>query len=359
MVQWAIPISFVLMGAIVGFAIEKSLHKKIKKQLKQNEEQGQENDTEQEEITGREIFLLSFKNLIFVWFFLGGCFSGFSSLQLQPNLSNLFHTILIIAFLLSVTVFVARLSSGFITLFGQKTQTVSASLISNLTKITVFIFGLLIILQTIGVKITPILTTLGVGGLAVALAVQDTLSNLFAGLYLIISQQFRTGDYVKLETSQEGYVTDISWRTTTIKDISNNIVIIPNSKLSSVIFTNYHLPAKEVVLAVEVGVGYTSNLDHVEQVTVEVAKEVMQEIAPELTVNEPFIRYHTFGDSSINLTVFMRVNEFSDRRLAKHIFIKRLHRRYQEEEIETPNPARDIYIKDCLTKTNKSLIILE
>ncbi|WP_342746013.1 mechanosensitive ion channel family protein, partial [Brunnivagina elsteri] len=222
---------------------------------------------------------------------MAGCFGAFVTFPLEPNISHSIQTILIIAFLLSLTIFVAKLSSGFVTLFGQKTQSVSASIISNLTRITVFIFGILIILQTVGVKITPILTTLGVGGLAIALAVQDTLSNLFAGLYLIISQQFKTGDYVKLETNQEGYVIDINWRSTTIKDISNNIIIIPNSKLSSVIFTNYHLPVKEVVLRVDLGVGYASNLEYVEQITIEVAKEVMAEIAPELTINEPFIRY--------------------------------------------------------------------
>lgn len=87
---------------------------------------------------------------------------------------------------------------------------------------------------------------------------------------------------------------------------------------------------KEVILTIEVGVSYTCNLEHVEKVTAAVAAEVMKEIAPELTTNEPFIRFHTFGDHSINLTVFIRLNEFLDRRLAKHIFIKKLHHRYQE-----------------------------
>jgi small-conductance mechanosensitive channel len=346
--QLAIPISFIIVGIITGFFVEKSLDTNFrnKAEVKADSEAEIEIETKEENLlTGKEIFIQSLNNVTFIWFVLAGCFGAFETYPLEPGIYHSLRTILIIAFLFSLTIFVARLSSGFVTLFGQKTQSVSASIISNLTRITVFIFGILIILQTVGVKITPILTTLGVGGLAIALAVQDTLSNLFAGLYLIISQQFKTGDYVKLETNQEGYVIDISWRTTTIKDISNNIIIIPNSKLSSVIFTNYHLPVKEVVLTVDLGVGYASNLEYVEQITIEVAKEIMEEIASELTTHEPFVRYHTFGESSINLTVFMRVNEFLDRRLAKHLFIKRLHQRYQIEKIEIPLPSRDIFIK--------------
>ncbi|NJR15443.1 MAG: mechanosensitive ion channel family protein [Calothrix sp. CSU_2_0] len=344
--QWAIPISFILLGIITGFFVEKALDKNLRKKAEVETETDIGVDGEEKTyLTGKEILLQSLNNVTLIWFILAGCFGAFITSTLEPNIFHSIRTILIVAFLFSLTIFVARLSSGFVTLFGQKTQSVSASIISNLTRITIFIFGILIILQTVGVKITPILTTLGVGGFAIALAVQDTLSNLFAGLYLIISQQFKTGDYVKLETSQEGYVIDINWRNTTIKDISNNIIIIPNSKLSAVIFTNYHLPVKEVVLRVDLGVGYASNLEYVEQITLDVAKEVTAEVAPELTTNEPFVRYHTFGESSIDLTVFMRVNEFSDRRLATHLFIKKLHQRYQIEKIEIPYPTRDIFIK--------------
>ncbi|RUS97484.1 mechanosensitive ion channel protein [Dulcicalothrix desertica PCC 7102] len=343
MAQFAVPSAFILIGLIVGFALEKFIDRQIKLV-------SVETEAEEQPLTVKIILLHSLNNLAFTWFLLAGCFAAHLSSSLKSDASHVIETILIIIALLSITIFLARLSSSFVTLFGQKSQVVSASLISNLVKFIVYILGLLIILQTVGVEITPILTTLGVGGLALALAVQDTLSNLFAGLYLIISQQLRTEDYVKLETGQEGHVIDINWRSTTIKDIYNNIIVIPNSKLSSVIFTNYHLPVKELVLSIDIGVSYTNNLEHVERVTLAVATEVMQEIAPELTINEPFIRYHTLGDYSINLTVFMRLNEFLDRRLAKHIFIKKLHEKYQAEKIEIPNPSRDIYIKEGLDK---------
>lgn len=245
--------------------------------------------------------------------------------------------------LYSVTLVLSRLAAGFVNLFIRRTEGVPTSLISNLAKITVLVLGTLIILQTVGVQITPIVTTLGIGGLAVGLALQDTLANLFSGFYLIISKQVRTGDYVKLDAGQEGYVIDISWRNTTIKEISNNVVIVPNSKLSSAIFINYHLPAKEITLTMDVGVSYNSDLEQVETVTVEVAKEVMQEIAPELKGIEPYIRFHTFNDFSIDFTLYMRVNEYFDQRIGKHLFVKKLHKRYQQAGIQIPFPIREVY----------------
>jgi small-conductance mechanosensitive channel len=184
-----------------------------------------------------------------------------------------------------VTLVLARLTSGFVTLFVHRTEGVSKSLLSNLAKIAVLVLAKLILLQTVGIQVTPIVTTLGIGGLAVGLALQDTLANLFSGFYLVISKQVRTGNYLKSDDSHQAYVTDITCRNTTIKEISNNVIIVPNSKLASAIFTKYHLPAKEITLTMNVGVSYDSDLDLVERVTVEVAKEVMQEIAPELIEN--------------------------------------------------------------------------
>ncbi|MGC1248138.1 MAG: mechanosensitive ion channel family protein, partial [Spirulinaceae cyanobacterium] len=229
-----------------------------------------------------------------------------------------------------------------ISLLLKKFPSIPTSLTSNLVRIIIFGFTTLVVLQNLGIDITTIITTLGIGGLEVALALQDTLSNLFAGFYITLSGQVRTGDYIKLETSQEGYVIDISWRNTTVKELPDNLVIIPNAKLASAIFTNYHLPAKNITLTFSLGVSYESDLEKVERVTIEVAKEVMAEVCQIKTDFEPFILYETFNDFSIDFTVFLRVNEFLEKRTARHEFIKRLHRRYDEEGINIPFPIRDI-----------------
>jgi len=202
-----------------------------------------------------------------------------------------------------------------------------------------------LILNTLNINITPFITSLGIAGLAVGLALQDTLSNFFAGLYILISKKIKPGDYISLDSGIEGYVEDITWRNTTIRQLPNNIVIVPNSKLASSIITNYYLPEKELAVLVQVGVSYNSDLEKVERVTIEVAKEVMKEVPGGVPNFEPFIRYHTFGDFSINFTVILRAQSYVDRYLVTHEFIKRLHKRYKEEGIEIPFPIRTVYLR--------------
>jgi small-conductance mechanosensitive channel len=141
-------------------------------------------------------------------------------------------------------------------------------------------------------------------------------------------------------------VNDITWRNTTIREIPNNLIVVPNSKLASAIFKNYHLPAKEIGLQIPVGVSYDSNLEEVERVTIDVAKEVMQTVLGGVPDFEPFMRYQEFEDFQIQFIVFLRVVEFFDQRLVKHEFIKRLHKRYREEGIEIPFPTRTVYFKE-------------
>ncbi len=221
----------------------------------------------------------------------------------------------------------------------------STSIFTNLARVAVLAIGVLIILQSLGISITPILTALGVGGLAVALALQETLANLFAGLHILVSRQVRPGDYIQLDSGEAGYVTDINWRNTTIRALPNNMVIVPNAKLASAIITNFHQPEQEMSFLVEVGVSYDSDLKQVERVTVEVAREVLKEVQGGVPTFEPVIRYHTFADSSINFAVHLRAREFVDQYLVKHEFIKRLHERFQREKIEIPFPIRTVHMK--------------
>ncbi len=348
LMQWILPLAFILAGILAGIIAEKIVFQKLK------------TFTPRRRLPGSEIIFHSLQRMTFTWFVLGGFYGAIRSYRsLIPDVAEVLQTIITIVFLYSVTLVIARLIAGFVRLYSRKTQGVSASLLSNLATTTVFILGTLIILQTVGVQITPLLTTLGIGGLAVGLALQDTLANLFSGVYLIISKQVRTGDYVKLEDKHEGYITDITWRNTTIKELSNNVIVVPNSKLASAIFTNYHLPVKEITLTINVGVDYDSDLEQVEKVTVEVAKEVMQEVSPELIENEPFIRFHNLGDFSIEFMVFMRVNEFFDLRIAKHKFIKKLHKRYQEEQIKIPFPVRELYMQKNQAENGNKALSLE
>jgi small-conductance mechanosensitive channel len=217
-----------------------------------------------------------------------------------------------------------------------------SSLTRNVAWALIAVLGFLVILNGLGLSITPMLTALGVGGLAVALALQEPLANFFAGLFITLAGQIRVGDYVKLDSGQEGYVVDFSWRSTRLRMLANNLVVVPNSKLAQAILVNHHLPSQDLAVLVEVGVDYSSDLRHVERVVTEVGRSVMQEVTGAVAEFEPFIRYHTFGDSSINFTVILRAREFVDQYVIKHEFIKRLHARFDQEGIVIPFPIRTI-----------------
>ena len=245
-----------------------------------------------------------------------------------------------------VTLFVSRLVVQGVSFLNRGSQEMlpSTSILLNLAKAIVFILGLLFILESFGVSIAPILTALGVGGLAVALALQDTLSNLFSGLHILMSKKIRPGDYIKMDTINEGFVTDITWRETTIKTLTNSIIIIPNAKVAAALVINYTLVDKEVAVQLEIGVAYTSNLNNVERVTIETAQEIMRTVAGGVPDSMPTVRFHTFGESSIDCTVTMRAKEFADLRLVRHEFVKKLQQNYLAEGIEIPFPVRTVLL---------------
>lgn len=211
----------------------------------------------------------------------------------------------------------------------------------------VYFIGFMIILRHFNVKITPLVATLGIGGIAVGFALQDTLSNFFAGLHIISDKPIRIGDFIELEGNVSGYVEDIGWRSTRIRTLPNTLVIVPNSKIASTTITNDSLPVPEMSAVVQCGVSYTSDLEKVEKVTIDAAKKVQKTVQGAVRDFEPFIRYHTFGDSNINFSIILRVKTFVDRYLVTHEFIKVLKKSYDKEGIEISWPVRKIYYENA------------
>lgn len=297
---------------------------------------------------GDEIIFDALSGITTLWFGLASIHIALIHLPINSQLAAICNKSILVIVIFSATLVAARIAAGMANLYLSRMKEIlpQTSILLNLTRLIVFTVGILIALQTLGISIAPILTTLGVGGVAVALALQDTLSNLFSGLQILVSKQVRPNDYVKLDTGEEGYVVDTTWRNTTIRTLPNNMVIIPNAKLASAIVTNYHRPQKDMAVLVQVGVSHESDLEKVEKVTMEVGKEVMKEVAGGIPEFEPFIRYHTFADFSINFTVILRTKEFVDQYLIKHEFIKRLNKRYRKENIEIPFPIRTVNLKD-------------
>lgn len=279
-----------------------------------------------------------------IWCLMFAIYFALEVSRLPENIVMIAGKILLVLGIVSVTLVLSNISGRLIKVYSGRLEAALpvTSLTQNISRIIIFAIGILIILHSLGISIAPILATLGVGGLAVALALQDTLSNLFAGFHIIATRQIEVGDYIKLDSGEEGYVADINWRTTKIRMLPNNMVLVPNDKLNKSIITNYYLPDKELAVTVEVGVHYNSDLKKVRRVTVEMAKEVMKDVPGGVAGFEPFIRYHTFGDFSVDFTVILRAKEFVDQYLIKDQFIERLHERYAQEGIVIPYPIQAV-----------------
>jgi small-conductance mechanosensitive channel len=186
-------------------------------------------------------------------------------------------------------------------------------------------------------------TTMGLGGLAVAFGLRETLANLFSGMNFTLAGNINVGDFVKLGSGQEGcegYIEDIQWRVTRVRTLLDTIVVMPNSQLADSIVTNYHQPSPEALILVPVGVHAASDLDHVERVTCRVARQIMETIPGGVPGFEPLVRYKAFGDSSIDFLVILRVRAYPDLLLVRHAFIKSLVRAFASEGIVIPFPVR-------------------
>jgi small-conductance mechanosensitive channel len=330
--DFIMPSAFLAGGFILAFVIEKFVRPVLNRIAGRTKWEG------------NALLIGSFHGMAYWWFGTAGVYAALNGLPIPHRYESLIDRGMLIIYVLSVTVVLSRILSGLVALYGRKVGgiLISTSIFTHITQVLVYLIGILVLLQSLGISIAPILTALGVGGLAVALALQDTLSNLFAGIHMIASRKIRPGDYVALDNGQEGYVEDITWRYTTIRTLSSNMVIIPNAKLASSVATNYALPDREISVSVDVGVAYESDLEKVESVTMEVARDVMEEAAGGVPGFEPSIRYKKFDDSSIGFSVNLRVKEFTNQYFIRHEFIKRLHKRYRVEGIDIPFPIRTI-----------------
>ena len=298
-------------------------------------------------IKSDDLVIKTIRKWVIPWFLALGLYLGLKQLNLESRFYLWIENGLLIFYVLSATLIIARVVSGLIKIKAADSDNIipSSSIISNIVIVIIYCIGLLIILQSQGISITPVLTALGVGGLAVALALQPTLSNLFAGLQIISSGNFNRGNFVKLASGEDGFIEDITWRSTSIRAMSDHIIIVPNSRLADMIVTNYHLPQTELSFSVEVSVSYDSDLNHVENVTKAVIKETLNETEGGIKDFEPIIVFYSFGDSRTNLKAILRVNTYAAQFEVKSNFIKKLHARYNAEGINIPNPVRTVLLK--------------
>jgi len=206
-------------------------------------------------------------------------------------------------------------------------------------RLSVLSIALLVILDSFGISITPILASLGVGSLAVALALQDTLSNFFSGVYLLIDEPVRLGDHIQLESGVEGRVAKIGFRSTQILLPGNNLVILPNSKLASSRITNFDLGEKQCSTSIECSISFSADLKRVELIAQEVALEVAKRNPQVIEAVAPLVRFVNISAAGVTLSVVLRVEDVAARAEVNHALILALVTRFNQEGIRFLTPA--------------------
>ena len=236
--------------------------------------------------------------------------------------------------------------TSYITTIIQKTNTgIESKILPPIRRVlplAIYSIALLVTLDGLGVAISPLLAGFGIGGLAVALAVQPTLSNFFAGTYLVTEGELKEGDFIELDGGPSGYVVDVGWRSTKIRSRFNNLVIIPNSKMVDTIVTNFYSPTPAMNVIVNCGVSYDSNLKQVEEIVTEIANDLVKTSPYAIEEVDPFIGFSNFGDSNIDFFVFLQAKDRTESFILKSELIKRIHQRFEKEAIEINYPVRKL-----------------
>ncbi len=294
---------------------------------------------------GDDIIVVAGRGLIWLWVSLLGLHVAAGLAPLPERLHGLLDRAVEVAFIVSVTIALGRIATQTFALYSERMAFKGgASVVSLLIKMVLFTVSGLVILQTEGISITPVLTALGVGGLAVALALQDTLGNIFAGIHTLMAGQIRPGDFIKLDADNEGYVIDIGWRNTSVRTMANNVVVIPNKKLGESVVVNYSRPEPHLSLAVPIGVAYDSDLERVEQVLLAIGRELAVTTPGILAEPGPAVRFAAFADSSVEARLVLQVSSIETFYLVRHLVIKAVHARFRREDIAIAFPTRTIHV---------------
>jgi small-conductance mechanosensitive channel len=289
-----------------------------------------------------------------VWCLVPGIAAAIAVADLPTRTVHILNRTFVAVIIASVTVTVANVVGVLIVRVGERRSLALAvtGLAQTFARVTVLVVGGLVLLGALGVQITPLLTALGVGGLAVALALQDTLSNLFAGLHLLADRPIRVGDYVKLADGVEGFVVDVGWRSTRVRQLQHSIAIVPNSSVAKATIVNYSLPEPRMGLTVRVSVDYGSDPDRVEAALLDEARRAVGEVPGLLGQPEPNARLIPgFGDAGLDFSLNVQVASYVDQYLVQHELRRRILRRFRAEGIAFP--ARALVVPAAAPSSDK------
>ena len=337
------PVCILVVALFAGIALNSKLESSLAKRVKDDDESKIKN-----------IFLNALKGLPISTCLIIGLYWIVNTADYLPEgLVRIFSYLLFTVVVITLTRVVERTLSGFISWkFSDSNDISSSSLLNTLFKIVVYASGALIIMQELGISIAPIVTAFGVGGMAIAFGGQDIAANVLSGLFLIFFKQVKINDVIKLNSGVEGRIIDINFRFTSIMPANEgSVIVVPNKDIAGSVMTNFSRPREDVGIVINIGVGYESDLDLVERVTVEVAKDIQQrfdDYDPNDAASKlhPAVLYQEFGESSINFWAVLHASVYTRQLKIKHEFIKAITKRYREENINIPFPIRTVLMPE-------------
>ena len=216
-----------------------------------------------------------------------------------------------------------------------------ASLIQGVLKIIIIIISILYILDLWGFQITPLLAGLGLAGLAIALALQPVLGNIFSGISIIMDKSVRIGDLVYLDNKTKGQIMKIGLRSTRINTFDNELIIIPNTKLAESVIQNVSLPEPKTRVVVPFGVAYGSDVDKVKEIVLKELKTI-KNVSKD---PEPLVRFLEMADSSLNFKAYFYVEHFNERFIAIDEANTKIYKSLNKNNIHIPFPQLDVHLK--------------
>ncbi len=333
--EYIIPVVVILVFMFLGYLIHILINTRLMAYARKTQTQVD------------DILIKCTKGPIVFIFLLVGVVLALKMMSLPSYITGYIDAVFFAAMVLAVSYAVAKFLRSLIIHYsrGKEGMKSVVPILQRLMQFTVYIIAFMLILDHFNVSITPLITTLGIAGIAVAFALQDTLSNFFAGVYIMADRPIRIGDFIKLESGEEGTVVDIGWRSARIQVFENYTVVIPNSRLANSVLINYYIPSKGTNLFIPVSVSYDSDLEHVERVLLEIGEEYIKREDACQKDYKPFVRFREFGDSGITVDLAIRLTEYTEKWRVQHEVIKEIHKRFAEEGIEIPYPQRVVWMR--------------
>ncbi len=296
-----------------------------------------------------DIVIKSVSSIIFYIALLLGIKVGLHDFEFGENIQAIFDGIINTLLIFIITVLILKIISGFALQWTKewkfKTKTTADErlipFLKRILKAIVIILSVIFVFNAWKINISPLLATAGIAGIAVGLAVKDSLSNILGGLQLVLDKTFKVGDKVQLESGELGVIMDVGLRSTKLRTYDNEVIYIPNGYLANTKIKNFTEPDLSIRASVSFGVEYGSDTKKVQKVVLEAIKKIENVIEQP----EPVVLFLEMSDFSLDFVARAWVESYTDAYSTKLKMTDEIYNALNKANIGIPFPTRTVYTK--------------